>query len=214
MTGGRASALRLGLAAAVLIALSLLLDRWAFQHLVYPPVHDHDWGRLLRSAGSLVFWAPLALAVWLESRIGQRDRAMRSWLLLLAPAVAGLAAEVLKILLRRERPRLHDGEWVFRSFADRPFSTSAIGLPSSHTMVAFAGAAILARLFPRAAPVAWGLATGCGLTRVLSRGHFLSDVAVGALAGWAVGALLWRQAERRAARNRSTDRNPDAALAS
>lgn len=210
MITGRANALRVGLVAAVLIALSLLLDRWAFQHLVYPPVHEHDWGRLLRSAGSLAFWTPLALAVWLESRIRARAGAMRSWLLLLAPAVAGLAAEALKILLRRERPRLHDGEWVFRSFTDRPFSTSSLGLPSSHTMVAFAGAAILARLFPRAAPVAWGLAAGCGLTRVLSRAHFLSDVAVGALAGWAVAGLLWRQAERRTAR----DRSPDAATAS
>ncbi|MGH7560630.1 MAG: phosphatase PAP2 family protein, partial [Gemmatimonadales bacterium] len=70
---------------------------------------------------------------------------------------------------------------------------SAIGLPSSHVMVAFAGAAVLARLFPGAAPVGYLLAAGCALTRVLARAHFLSDVVVGAVAGWAVGALIWRR---------------------
>jgi membrane-associated phospholipid phosphatase len=188
-----ARAARLGLAAAVSIILSLLLDRWAFDTLFYPPVHERDWGRFLRSIGSLVFWTPLAIAVWLEGRARDAPKPRQASLLVLAPVAAGLVAEILKILLRRERPSLHAGEWVFRSFAERPFSTSALGLPSSHVMVAFGGAAVLARLFPRAAPVAYLLAAGCGLTRVLSRGHFLSDVVVGAVAGWAVGALLWRR---------------------
>lgn len=188
-----ARAARLGLAAAVGIALSLVLDRWAFETLVYPPVHEKDWGRFLRSIGSLVFWVPLALAVWLEERARGAPRPRQAQWLVLAPGAAGLAAEVLKLLFRRERPSLHEGEWVFRSFAERPFSTSALGLPSSHVMVAFGGAAVLARLFPRTAPVAYALAAGCGLTRVLSRGHFLSDVVVGAVAGWAVGAWLWHR---------------------
>ncbi|MGH7560418.1 MAG: phosphatase PAP2 family protein, partial [Gemmatimonadales bacterium] len=162
---GGARAARLGLAAAASIAAALLLDQWAFQTLVYPPVHDRDWGRLLRAAGSLVFWAPLAVAVALEQRVRGERGIRRASMLFLAPALSGLLAEVLKILLRRERPGLHDGDVVFRSFLDRPFSTSAIGLPSSHVMVAFAGAAVLARLFPGAAPVGYLLAAGCALTR-------------------------------------------------
>jgi membrane-associated phospholipid phosphatase len=170
-----------------------VLDRWAFDALFYPPVHEKDWGRFLRSIGSLVFWVPLATAVWLEGRARGAPRPRQAWMLVLAPIAAGLGAEILKLLLRRERPSLHAGEWVFRSFAERPFSTSALGLPSSHVMVAFGGAAVLARMFPQTAPVAYLLAAGCGLTRVLSRGHFLSDVVVGAAAGWAVGALLWHR---------------------
>jgi membrane-associated phospholipid phosphatase len=114
------------------------------------------------------------------------------WLLLFSPAVAGGVAEVLKIVLRRERPGLHEGGYVFRPFADRLFDTRDLGLPSSHTMVAFGGAAILARLFPRTAPVAYLVAAGCGLSRVMAGAHFASDVMVGALAGWLVGALLWQ----------------------
>jgi membrane-associated phospholipid phosphatase len=105
--------------------------------------------------------------------------------------ISGGVAEVLKLLFRRERPGLHDGASVFRAFSDRPFSTSALGMPSSHVMVAFAGAVVLARLFPRTAPVAYLLAAGCAATRVLAHAHFASDVVVGALAGWAVGALMW-----------------------
>ena len=37
-----------------------------------------------------------------------------------------------------------------------------------------------------------------GVTRVLAHAHFASDVMLGALAGWATAALLWRRfGERR-----------------
>jgi len=37
------------------------------------------------------------------------------------------------------------------------------------------------------------LAWGCGATRVLSHGHYLSDVTFGALLGWAVGWGMWME---------------------
>lgn len=190
------------LMAAVVMAAALtaavLLDPWAWRHLQYAPVYERDWGRLLRVSGSLVLWLPLAVAIWLERRASADPRPGRAWLVLLGPAVAGGVAELLKIGLRRERPGLHDGAYVFRSFLDRPFETKDIGLPSSHVMVAFGGATIIARLFPGAAPVAYLLAAGCGVTRILAHAHFASDVMLGALAGWATAALLWRRfGERR-----------------
>ncbi len=180
------------LAAAAATVATLLLDPWAYRHAVLPSVYDHDWGRLLRVYGSLVLWAPLALAVWLEARARALDLARRAGLLLLGPLTAGAVAEVIKLVVRRERPGPHDGGYVFRAFGDRPFYTGDIGFPSSHAMVAFAGAAVLARLFPRTAPVAYLLAAGCGLTRILAHAHFASDVVAGAIAGWAVVAILWR----------------------
>lgn len=187
---------RLGavLAAAVAMTLALLLDPWVWRHVELPQVYEKDWGRLLRVLGSLVLWIPLALAVWLERRFRHQDDAARAGLLVLfGPTLAGGGAELLKLVLRRERPGLHDGAWVFRSFADHPFNTKDLGLPSSHAMVAFGGATIVAGLFPGAAPVAYALAAGCALTRVLARAHFASDVVLGAIAGWAVGAMLWRR---------------------
>lgn len=182
------------------LALSLAFDQWAWRSWQVPGIYEKDWGRLLRVMGSLVFWFPLALAVWLERRAREPETAGRAWLLLAAPTLAGGVGELLKMLFRRERPGPHNGEWVFRAFTDRPFETKDLGLPSSHVVVAFAGAAVLARLFPRVAPVVYVLATGCALSRVLARAHFVSDSVTGALVGWAVGALAWRLAEGRSRR--------------
>ena len=151
-------------------AAALALDPWIWHHIEYPGVHDKDWGRLLRVFGSLVLWFPLAVAVWLERRARKPHDAGRAGLLFWGPVVSGGVGELLKMLFRRERPGLHDGESVFRAFSDSPFNTSALGMPSSHTIDAFGGAAILARMFPRTAPVGYLLA-----------------------AGWAVGALLWNR---------------------
>lgn len=179
--------------AAVATVIALALDPWVWRHLQMPGVYEKDWGRLLRIFGSLVLWVPLFVAVWLDRRARQPRSSAPAWLLLWAPTLAGGVAELLKMVFRRERPGLHDGAWVFRAFSDRPFNTSALGMPSSHAMVAFGGAVIVARLFPGAAPVAYALAAGCALTRLLAGAHFASDVVVGALAGWAVGALLWKR---------------------
>lgn len=185
------------LGALLLTALAFALDRWAWGHLSMPDVYDHDWGRLLRVTGSIFPWLALSLALWLEARGWDGAKARRAWLVLAAPVAGGFASEVLKLIVRRERPGLTDGAWVFRPFGDRLFEAKELGLPSGHAMVAFAGAAMLSRLYPRAAPVVWALAIGCGLTRVLARAHFLSDVAVAALISWLVVAGIWRLATRR-----------------
>ncbi len=175
------------LGAGLATALAFWLDPWVWRHVSDPTVYEHDWGRLLRVLGSLVFWAPLSLVVWLQTR----NRS--SGLLVLAPALAGGVAELLKLLIRRERPGLHAGAFVYRSFAERPFDTHDLGFPSSHATVAFAGAALLARFYPRAAAVVYALAAGCALTRVLAQAHFASDVVAGGIAGWAVGYWLGRR---------------------
>ena len=179
--------------AAVVTAAALAVDPWVWRHIEYSGVYEKDWGRLLRVFGSLVLWFPLALAVWLERRAREPRGAGPAWLLFWGPVVSGGVAELLKMVFRRERPGLHDGASVFRAFSDRPFDTSALGMPSSHAMVAFGGAVVLARRFPPTAPVVYALAAGCAVTRVLARAHFASDVVVGALAGWAVGVLLWNR---------------------
>jgi membrane-associated phospholipid phosphatase len=52
---------------------------------------------------------------------------------------------------------------------------------------------MLARLFPRSAPVWYLLAAGCALTRVMQQAHFLSDVVLSALVAWLIASMLWRR---------------------
>jgi len=176
-----------------LFALAWVVDREVYQRVSLPTVYDKDWGRLLRIVGFLPTWIALAVGIALAEGTEReaRPRARRrGWLLFWGAAGSGIAAELLKLTLRRERPGPHDGVHVFRDVAERTFSSAGLALPSSGTMVAFGGAAMLARLYPRAHWVGYILAAGCGISRVLHRAHFLSDVVLAAGAGWLVAALI------------------------
>ena len=183
----RYSYLRFVAIAVVSLIVAHLIDGLAFQYLRYPEVNSQDWGRLLRVMGFLPTWMLAAVALALHERT--RHRALR---LFFSPALSGLVGEVLKLLIRRLRPG-ETGEYMFRPFSERPFSSGGFGMPSSHAIVAFGAAAILSRLFPRAWPVWWLLGWGCALTRVLHGRHFVSDVVLSALVAWVVAALLWRK---------------------
>lgn len=183
----------LALLVAALAALAALwLDPLAYRYLAAPDLDRHDWARMLRVMGTLWFWGPLAAVFWLES---PHHAPLRRWsaTLLAAPAIAGLLAEALKLLIRRERPSLHHGEYFYRPFAQRPFDSHDLGFPSSHVMVAFAGAAVIARRYPRAGWIAYTLAIGCAATRLLAGAHFLSDAVGAALGGWAVAVWVSRR---------------------
>jgi len=94
-----------------------------------------------------------------------------------APALAGLGAIVLKIVVRRLRPASNsDDPLRFRPFTDDFFNGSGLAFPSEHAAVGFAAAIVLSWYYPKARVIWWLWAIGCGLTRVVSRGHFVSDV--------------------------------------
>lgn len=114
-------------------------------------------------------------------------------LLAWGPMAAGAATETIKILVRRERPGISDGLYVFRAFGDGLFHGSPFGLPSGHTSVAFGAATILARLAPRAAGVWYLLAAGTAWTRLAQGAHFLSDVVAGAVIGYLVSRMVWER---------------------
>lgn len=171
------------------LAVAHLLDGLFYQHVRYADVNTEDWGRLLRVMGFLPTWLLAAIALALHDRF-EPERFRRAYLLFFASALSGLAGEILKITIRRLRPG-DTGEYVFRAFTERPFSSGGLGMPSSHAVVAFGAAAMLSRLFPRAWPVWWLLGWGCGLTRVLHGRHFFSDIVLAAIVGWLIAALLW-----------------------
>ncbi len=177
------------IASIVALVVAHLLDHFAFEYLRYPQINSEDWGRLLRVMGFLPTWLLAASALALHDR-KTPVKFRRAYLVFFAPALSGLAGEILKILIRRLRPG-ETGEYVFRAFSERTFSSSGLGMPSSHAVVAFGAAAMLSRLFPRAWPIWWLLGAGCGLTRILHGRHFVSDVVLAAIVGWLVAALLW-----------------------
>ena len=189
---------RWALVSLVVIIAAHLLDETAWRLLRLPSVYDKDWGRLLRSIGFLPTWLLVALAYWLHQR-EHPARGAHTTFLVFGPALGGLAAELLKLLFRRLRPDAETFGYAFRAFSDNPWSNRGLGLPSSHTLVAFAGAFAVARLCPRVRWVMYALAAGCGLTRVMANAHYLSDTVVAACVAWAVVALLWARVRGTAA---------------
>ncbi len=159
-----------------------------------PAFEGRDWYRLLRVAGYLPTWIALAIALALHDRArGAARWADRGWMVLGSSALAGLAAEVLKVVVRRHRPGI-DAEFRFDWFG-RGVEGLGLGMPSSHAAVAFGGAFMLARLAPWSGPVVLAWAGGCALTRLLTGAHFVSDVAVAAAIGYAAAAGIGRLAD-------------------
>jgi membrane-associated phospholipid phosphatase len=177
--------------ALVAITVAHVADPWAWQWLRALRINETDAGRMLRSLGYLPTWLAIGGALWFQHR-GTLGGARPAVYVVMSATMGGLLAEVLKLLLRRERPALDLFAYSFRAYTEDPFSTRGLGLPSSHVLVAFAGAAAISTLYPRTRPVWLVLAAGCALTRILAVGHFLSDTVVAAILGVAVAAVCTR----------------------
>jgi membrane-associated phospholipid phosphatase len=179
------------------IAIAHLADRAVFLRVHHPEAATEDWARALRITGFVPTWLVIAAAMALIDRRAAsfapplRDRWTRAATLSLAPILGGLLAEACKLLIRRERTTLPDATFAFRPFTEAPWSTSGLGMPSSHVAVAAAAAAILCRLHPSAWPVWTLLVIGCAITRIISRGHVVSETVAGALVGIAAAAIVW-----------------------
>jgi membrane-associated phospholipid phosphatase len=166
------------------VALASLADDWTYHHIVFRRVYDTDWGRALRTLGYWPLWLIVTFAAWRHG-----NKWIARWLIA-STTVAGIVAEGIKLIVRRERPGVADGHYVFRAWTDHPFSTAGLGMPSSHAIEAFAAAAVLATWLPESNCLWYALAVGCGVTRILSGAHYLSDVVAGAWLGVLVARAI------------------------
>jgi len=190
-------------ASAALFAVTSLLDGPVYraaEPLEPSLFNTTDASSLFRMAGFFPTWVLVSLALVLVDS-GRKDAVnrpvrARGGLLLASVVLSGLVTEVLKLLLRRERPDAHAGRYVFRAFAERPFDSGNLALPSSHASIAFGAAFLLSFLYPRAAPVWLLLATGCAAARVLLLSHFLSDVTLSAIVAFACAWAVWAWSRR------------------
>jgi len=183
-----------GTFAVLAIVLAHAADPWAWATVRDARVYERDWGRLLRILGFLPTWLIVAVALLAHDRgtHGPNGWRWRGGLLVLVPAAAGGAAEVLKLVFRRLRPGETSPDYLFRPFLEDTWSNRGMGLPSSHMMVAMGAAVVLARLFPQSRWLWYALAAGCGYTRVAAGAHYASDVVVAAVVAWLIGDAIMR----------------------
>ncbi len=182
--------------------IALPFDTPVYRHFLPTDTGDTDWHRLLRILGYLPTWLILAGVFFLIdtrriARMGFGLATSRVGLTLFSVIPAGLLAELLKLLIRRVRPDDADGEHIYMPWAGAWWQSGDLGLPSSHTAIAFAGMGMLAHVYPRAAPVLLLMAIGTGFTRVMNHTHFVSDASVGAVLGLLTARAVWHDHVKR-----------------
>lgn len=190
--------------AGLVLALAHFGDVWAhdfFRWTDEPRLHRRDWYSLGRVMGYLPTWLALAAALLLvdEARVRanptalaaratgltpRRELRIGAARLALGAAMGGAIAELLKLVVGRERPDAPLSGYVFRPFLNGFVDGSNLGMPSSHAAVAFGAACALRRAFPGCGWVVIPLATWCAVGRMQAGDHYLSDVVAGAMVGW------------------------------
>ncbi len=109
---------------------------------------------------------------------------------LLAHAFAGLAAQALKHVIGRPRPRLVHGDSGF--LFGPSFDPGLDSFPSGHASASFAVATVFARHFPRMGWMLYSMAALVALSRIVRGSHFPTDVMAGVSLGLLAGCVITR----------------------
>jgi undecaprenyl-diphosphatase len=191
------------IAAAGVAVLSVFFDRrLAFFALTLSPsvvmvgqkVSDIGTSGYMFALSGLI--AVGALAVRSIVADGRHDEALtalveRALYIFATLATAGLAAQAIKHLVGRARPRYVQifGPYHFDILS---MKNSLASFPSGHAATAFSMAVALSYLMPRARPALLALATAIALSRIVVEAHFASDIVVGGGLGIGTAMLVAR----------------------
>ena len=139
------------------------------------------------------------LAAWLLSlltrdnlRLALRELASLAGFIFLGVGLPGLAATLLKRAIGRGRPETWTAEapLSFQSFNWSAYDYQSF--PSGHSTTAFAFAAVIAFLWPRALWPMMVFAAAIAISRVIAGEHYPTDITAGAVLGM-LGAYAVRQ---------------------
>jgi membrane-associated phospholipid phosphatase len=141
--------------------------------------------------GNGAYTLPAVGAFYMYGSLTDDHKARRASLLALESyAISGVFTSGLKMLAERHRPNSGDSTTNW----DGPhLSLKNVSFSSGHTASAFSIATIFAHEYednPYVPPIAYGLATLTGLSRIYSNEHWSSDVFVGAALGYFVSKAL------------------------
>jgi membrane-associated phospholipid phosphatase len=180
-------------AVALLAGSTALVDRPLAHFLRQHAAAIHDATASVSVLGEAGWYLVPSLLVFLIARFMVRRPALaaRALFVFVSVALAGLATDVLKILVGRSRPWM-----LFRAgaydFWPLQLSADYQSFPSGHAACAAAAALALAVVVPRYRVQLLLAALLIALTRVVTLAHYLSDVAAGAALAWLVVVCVQR----------------------
>ena len=178
----------------LLVTVAITTDHQAMSEVVSK---DSSFNNTNTNASNVLLGAFVAapVALYGAGRLRSDDHARETGILGGEAMVDSLVVdEAMKYIFLRERPTMDGARGKF--FQTSVGSNSSF--PSTHSMIAWSSAAVLADEYPSRLNELgiYALATGVSLTRVLSQQHFPSDVLVGSALGWMVGHYVYRKHHR------------------
>lgn len=151
------------------------------------------WGTRLSRAGSSYGVLTIGGGLLLASAIGHDTRMRRTAFASIESLGHSLALTYgLKLIASRERPGTGSGQGHFWSGYGDAFGGNK-SFPSGHAMESWAIASVIAHEYKDKAYVPWlayGFASMVSVSRVAAQRHYVSDVAIGAAAGYLLGGLV------------------------
>jgi undecaprenyl-diphosphatase len=132
------------------------------------------------------FLPGMLVVIWL---LWKGKRKGRLAVLVLAVAISisdQMSSSLLKPVFRRERPCRVLPEVRLLDRCGKSYS-----FPSSHATNSFTAAALFSRFYPGGRWIYFAVAGLVALSRPYVGVHYPSDVAAGALLGWAIGWVVW-----------------------
>lgn len=193
--------------AALVLAFAVPLLMWAPDRVLSGwmrslPADVIAFFRVVTIAGeSQWYLVPSGLALpllwWLRYRTSPEQTRIRQFLLwamavaglvFFTIALSGIAANIIKFLVGRARPRLLlEGIYGFS-----PVNLAGVyhAFPSGHATTIFALAVVLSHFWPRIRGVWYTAALFVAASRVIINAHFLSDVLTGAFLGASIAIAL------------------------
>ena len=161
--------------------------------------HDANFNQANINASNALVYSFVAspVALYGFGHFRENQHAREAGILSGEALIDGVVVEQgMKLIFWRERPAVDSARGRF-------FQSSAgidSSFPSSHTVLAWAAASVIATEYPSrwTQIFVYSAAAGVSLTRVLGQEHFPSDVLVGSAAGWLIGRYVVHRHRRHA----------------
>jgi membrane-associated phospholipid phosphatase len=179
------------------MSLDIPLAHFFHYHQIRHWIDDYQYspwgwyvGRVMRQPGE--WWPTVFCAVFLLFFHSQGWRAGGFMLLAFVP---GAINGVLKWVAGRHRPYTGREAWDWNFFQDGwwgLFHQKNLSFASGHATLAFAWATAMSLAYPRFRVVFFSIAGICGLQRVLSADHYLTDVLAAAVLGVVTVKAMFR----------------------
>jgi membrane-associated phospholipid phosphatase len=136
--------------------------------------------------------ATLRYRVWHQGTAGYFLAARRAGLFMaLAMATSGIAENIIKVIVGRDRPRIlfEQGAGAFHPLR---WDIANASFPSGHSQSITSAMLALACIYPPLRPVFFAVAVLVATSRIIIGAHYASDVLAGAWLG-IVAVLWWRR---------------------